>query len=108
MTTTKPKPKPKQEKEPLTKVVFPNRYRDTVTIRRVQENTWLFDVDNELPWSFSASSIDPSGGPYIGVGTTLNEIHPDLPPLEITQISFGAYDVDASGYEYAGWLLHTK
>lgn len=31
--------------------------------------------------------IDPDGGPYIGVGTDLNFISPDLPKKTVTKIS---------------------
>ena len=34
----------------------------------------------------SLESVDPSGGPYIGVGTNLGNIHKDLKELTVTKI----------------------
>ena len=34
----------------------------------------------------SLESVDPSGGPYIGVGTNLGDIHKDLKDLTVTKI----------------------
>jgi hypothetical protein len=90
-------------------VRFQNRYRDTVTIRRISDVTWLFDVDGEGHWRFGNTFVDPAGGPFVSVGVTLSRIHPKLPAdRQIAKIAFGPYDVDSSGYEYSGWLLHTE
>ena len=35
----------------------------------------------------SLHSIDPSGGPYIGIGTNLGEVHKDLEDLTVTEIT---------------------
>jgi hypothetical protein len=90
-----------------------NRNGDVVSLRKVGTRSWLFDVDADLPWSFSGSpthttSIDPAGGPYIGVGMRLSDIHHTLPQHTIEKLEFGVYDTDASGYGYTGWLLHTS
>jgi hypothetical protein len=92
----------------MKKIETRNRYGDPVTFRQLNEHTWLFDVENEYPWGFSASSVDPSGGPFIAVGMSLQDLHRELPALVVTKVGFGVYDTDASGYEYAGCLIHTS
>lgn len=92
----------------MTKIEWQNRYGDTVTFRQLNENTWLFDVDNDLPWRFGDSFVDPSGGPMVGVGCTLQQLHLALPASVVTKVGFGVYDTDASGYDYSGCLIHTS
>jgi hypothetical protein len=92
----------------MTKIEWRNRYGDTVSFRQLNANTWLFDVDNELPWQFSASSVDPTGGPFIGIGSRLRELHLALPDCVVSKVGFGVYDTDSSGYEYTGCLIHTS
>jgi len=45
----------------------------------------------------SLESVDPSGGPYIGVGTNLGDIHKDLKDLTVTKIK---YNNNKSGSYY--------
>lgn len=92
----------------MKKVSTRNRYGDPVTYKQLNEHTWLFDVDNECMWRFGADFVDPSGGPLIAVGMSLQKLHPELPALVVTKVGFGVYDTDASGYEYAGCLIHTS
>ena len=92
----------------MTKIEWPNRYGDTVSFRQLKENTWLFDVENELPWRFSDTFVDPSGGPMVIVGCSLQQLHLALPASVVTKVGFGVYDTDASGYDYCGWLIHTS
>lgn len=92
----------------MTKIEWPNRYGDKVTLRQLNEGTWLFDVDNELPWRFGGDFVDPSGGPFVGVGSKLSELHPALPASVVTKVDFAVYDTDSSGYDYSGCLLHTS
>jgi len=92
----------------MKKIEWRNRYGYRVTMRQVNIGTWLFDVDNEHPWRVGDSFIDPSGGPYVGVGCMLSELHPELPASVVTKVGFGVYDTDSSGYDYTGWLIHTS
>lgn len=92
----------------MQKIEWPNRYGDKVTLRQLNENTWLFDVDNDLPWRFGDNFIDPSGGPFIGVGCKLSDLHHKLPASVATKVGFGVYDTDSSGYDYSGCLIHTS
>lgn len=92
----------------MTKIKWRNRYGNTVTFRRINKNTWLFDVDNEWPWRFGGDFVDPSGGPFIGVGCKLSDLHRKLPASVVTKVGFGVYDTDSSGYDYSGWLIHTS
>lgn len=92
----------------MTKIEWRNRYGDTVSFRQLNANTWLFDVDNDLPWRFGDSFIDPSGGPFIGVGCKLSDLHRKLPASTVTKVGFGVYDTDSSGYDYSGCLIHTS
>lgn len=92
----------------MTKIEWQNRYGDAVTFRQLNENTWLFDVNNEMPWRVGDDFVDPSGGPYVGVGSTLRELHLALPASVVTKVGFGVYDTDSSGYDYCGWLIHTS
>ena len=44
----------------------------------------------------SLHSVDPSGGPYIAVGTNLGDVHKELEGLTVTEIKYndsktGAY-----------------
>lgn len=91
----------------MTKIEWLNRYGDTVTFRQLNENTWLFSVDNDLPWRFGGVFVDPSGGPFIRVGCKLSDLHRKLPASVITKVGFGVYDTDSSGYDYTGCLIHT-
>lgn len=92
----------------MTKIEWQNRYGDTVSFRQLNENTWLFDVENELPWRFSDTFVDPSGGPMVIVGCSLQQLHLALPASIVTKVGFGVYDTDASGYDYCGWLIYTS
>lgn len=89
-------------------VLWQNRYKDSVFVRRVGDNLWLFDCENERPWRFGDTFVDPSGGPFVGTGMLLRDLHPKLPPERIERIGFGVYHTDPSGYDYCGWLLHTS
>ena len=44
----------------------------------------------------SIHSVDPSGGPYISVGTNLGEVHKDLEDLTVTEITRS--DTKSSSY----------
>jgi len=92
----------------MKKIETCNRYRDPVTFKQLNEHTWLFDVDNDHSWRTSADFVDPSGGPLIAVGMSLQQLHPELPAAIVTKVGFGVYDTDASGYEYTGCLIHTS
>jgi hypothetical protein len=92
----------------MKKIETSNRYRDPITYRQLNEHTWLFSVDNECVWRFGGDFVDPSGGPLIAVGMSLQDLHPELPAVVVNKVGFGVYDTDASGYEYTGCLIHTS
>ena len=53
----------------------------------------------------SLHSVDPSGGPYIAVGTNLGDVHKDLDGLIVTKIKrsdykSGSYYLTVKDYEY--------
>jgi hypothetical protein len=92
----------------MKKIETSNRYRDPVTYTQLNERTWLFAVENEHPWRCGEDFVDPSGGPLIAVGMSLQQLHPELPAVVVNKVGFGVYDTDASGYEYTGCLIHTS
>lgn len=88
-----------------------NRYGNTLTISQIDDTRWLVKPDaelGELPIRASSTFIDFVGGPFIGNGQLLSELHRDLPDDEIECTCYEAFDKDASGYEYFGYIIHTK
>ena len=75
-----------------TDVVVKSRYRDErkFTILSMNCVEYSFEDDGHVGCSFqedgSLESVDPSGGPYICLGTNLGEVHKDLEGLTVTKI----------------------
>ena len=73
-------------------VVVKSRYRDErkFTILSMNCVEYSFEDDGHVGCSFqedgSLESVDPSGGPYICLGTNLGEVHKDLEGLTVTKI----------------------
>jgi hypothetical protein len=91
------------------KVNFKNRHGYECSITEI-ETGWWFRIDEPLDshWNCSDTHIDPAGGPFISVDSYLSDYHSDLPEEKITSIKNEVIGVDASGYEYFGWVLHTS
>ena len=89
------------------KITFKNRYGDDVTFVKLEQNKWLFRVDNELPWSFAGEPnnyimADPSGGPCLVVGSNFLDT-----AEKIISIKHEPYFVDGHGFEYFGYIVYT-
>ena len=75
-----------------TDVVVKSRYRDErkFTILSMNCVEYSFEDDGHVGCSFqedgSLESVDPSGGPYIGIDNNLGYIHKDLDGLTVTKI----------------------
>ena len=73
-------------------VVVKSRYRDErkFTILSMNCVEYSFEDDGHVGCSFqedgSLESVDPSGGPYIGIDNNLGDIHKDLDGLTVTKI----------------------
>lgn len=81
------------------------RYGISCILRQESRNRWALRIKSGMcrfGGSADAESlgfVDPSGGPFIALGETLNRYHRDLPAVKITKI------VHAIG---RGIILHTK
>jgi hypothetical protein len=73
-------------------VVVKSRYRDERKFNVISKNCveYSFEDDGHVGYSFqedgSLESVDPSGGPYIGIDNNLGYIHKDLDGLTVTKI----------------------
>lgn len=73
-------------------VVVKSRYRDERKFNVISKNCveYSFEDDGHVGCSFqedgSLESVDPSGGPYIGIDNNLGYIHKDLDGLTVTKI----------------------
>lgn len=88
-----------------------NRYGNTLTISQIDDNRWLIKPDKELeelPIRAGAEFIDFAGGPFIGNGQLLSELDESLPDDEIDCTCYEPFDKDENGYEYFGYVIHTK
>jgi len=83
-------------------VVVKSRYNEDRKFTIITKNCveYSFEDDDHVGMSMDAegklSSVDPSGGPYIGVGTNLGDVHKELEGLTVTEIKYndsktGAY-----------------
>ena len=83
-------------------VVVKSRYGDERKFNVISKNCieYSFKDDGHVGYSRnddgSLHSIDPSGGPYISVGTYLGEVHKDLEDLTVTEITRS--DTKSSSY----------
>lgn len=91
------------------KVKFKNRYKLDCSFTKI-ETGWWFRVEDtrDMPWNCSDTHIDPAGGPFISVGSYLNDYHSELPNEKIVSIANEIIGIDISGYEYFGWVIHTS
>jgi hypothetical protein len=84
-------------------VVVKSRYRDErkFTILSMNCVEYSFEDDGHVGCSFqedgSLESVDPSGGPYIGIDNNLGYIHKDLDGLTVTKIK---RDESRTGFYY--------
>jgi len=92
-------------------VVVKSRYRDERKFTIIAKNCveYSFEDNGHVGCSRnddgSLESVDPSGGPYIAVGTNLGEVHKDLEGLTVTEINrsdtkSGSYYLTVKDYEY--------
>jgi len=83
------------------KITVKSRYGDERVFEILSSDkiAYVF-TDDHVGMSMDAegklSSVDPSGGPYIGVGTNLGDVHKELEGLTVTEIKYndsktGAY-----------------
>ena len=80
-------------------VVVKSRYREERKFNVLAKNCveYSFEDDGHVGYSRnddgSLNSVDPSGGPYIGIGTNLGEyIHKDLGDLTVTKIKVDEHE----------------
>ena len=84
-------------------VVVKSRYGDERKFNVIAKNCveYSFKDDGhtgcQLNDDGSLESVDPSGGPYIGVGTNLGDVHKELEGLTVTKIKA---DTDKVGTYY--------
>jgi hypothetical protein len=84
-------------------VVVKSRYGDERKFNVIAKNCveYSFEDDGHVGCQRnddgSLESVDPSGGPYIGVGTNLGDIHKDLENLNIIKIK---RDESRTGFFY--------
>ena len=87
----------------LPNVVVKSRYNDERKFTIISKNCveYSFEDDGHVGCQLnddgSLESVDPSGGPYIGVGTNLGEVHKELEGLTVTKIKA---DTDKVGTYY--------
>ena len=87
----------------LPHVVVKSRYNEERKFTIISKNCveYFFEDDGHVGCSFqedgSLESVDPSGGPYICLGTDLGEVHKDLEGLTVTKIKA---DTDKVGTYY--------
>lgn len=68
------------------------RYGISCTLRQESRNRWKLRVKSGwcrygmTPDHDSLSFVDPDGGPFIGLGDSLNYYHRDLPKVKVTKI----------------------
>ena len=81
------------------------RYGISCTIRQESKNRWAFRTKSGM-CRFGLSDdpeslgfVDPSGGPFIALGDSLNYYHRDLPAVKIAKI------IHVKG---RGIVLHTE
>jgi len=73
------------------KIIVKSRYGDERVFEILSSDkiAYVF-TDDHVGMSMDAegklSSVDPSGGPYIGIGNNLGYIHKDLDGLTVTKI----------------------
>jgi len=76
----------------LPHVVVKSRYNEERKFTTIAKNCieYSFNDDGHVGCSFqedgSLESVDPSGGPYIAVGTNLGDVHKELECLTVTKI----------------------
>ena len=84
-------------------VVVKSRYNEERKFTIISKNCveYSFEDDGhvgcQLNYDGSLESVDPSGGPYIGIGTNLGEVHKELEGLTVTKIKA---DTDKVGTYY--------
>ena len=92
------------------KITVKSRYGDERVFEILSSDkiAYVF-TDDHVGMSMDAegklSSVDPSGGPYIGVGTNLGDVHKELEGLTVTKIKAdtdksGSYYLTVKDYEY--------
>ena len=92
-------------------VVVKSRYNEERKFTIISKNCveYSFKDDGHIGCSRnddgSLDSVDPSGGPYIAVGTNLGDVHKDLEGLTVTEIKantdkVGTYYLTVKDYEY--------
>ena len=87
----------------LPHVVVKSRYNEERKFTIISKNCveYSFEDDGHTGCSFeedgSLESVDPSGGPYICLGTNLGEVHKELEGLTVTKIKA---DTDKVGTYY--------
>ena len=92
-------------------VVVKSRYNEERKFTIISKNCveYSFEDDGHVGCSRngdgSLHSVDPSGGPYIAVGTNLGDVHKDLDGLIVTKIKrsdykSGSYYLTVKDYEY--------
>lgn len=78
---------------------FKNRYGDTVEFIKIKKNTYEFSVKDESGnptqyWRYGwdddgiITMVDPSGGPYISIGTDINNLIPEHTDKELHDYIF--------------------
>jgi len=92
-------------------VVVKSRYNEERKFTIIAKNCveYSFEDDGHVGCSRnddgSLESVDPSGGPYIAVGTNLGDVHKDLDGLIVTKIKadtdkVSTYYLTVKDYEY--------
>ena len=92
-------------------VVVKSRYNEERKFTTIAKNCveYSFEDNGHVGCSRnddgSLHSVDPSGGPYIAVGTNLGDVHKDLDGLIVTKIKrsdykSGSYYLTVKDYEY--------
>ena len=75
------------------KITYYSRYREERYFY-LKNGDWYFDVNGDEYCGMTRDEdgslycVDPSGGPFVGVGTNLNNLHKDLPCAKIKAIEF--------------------
>lgn len=76
------------------------RYGDVHTFVNI-DGTWIFNINCDY-FRVGDDFVDPSGGPFVGVGIVLCELHPKLPHNEIIT------SVDCSNDDDCSYVLTTS
>jgi|688.fasta_scaffold413380_2 hypothetical protein len=81
----------------MTKKIEPfkiiGRNGHSCTLTKLKPKKYLLSfVHASVRWGYKEDSteidfVDPSGGPFISVGTSLRDLHPKLPDKEIVSIT---------------------